>query len=503
MKQISLRPLALLILCLALQPLRLWAETAPSAAPRDTVWADSATFGRIHLQRLAPADTLRQLKPNALKPVLESLAINFGVWGWDHFVTDRAWADIDIHSVRRNLKNEWVLDHDSFSGNQFSHPFHGSMFYSAARYHGHSYYTAALYPLVGSMVWEYFCETNLPAYNDFLSTGIGGSAIGEALYRTADLAFDNSKRGAARVVRELVGSVLSPGRGIHRLFSGQSWRVSPQRGKMVEPEPFQFDIGAGERLMTEFRHAGRQKRVAFVDLTLRYGDRFRYGGRRKPFDYFRLHLLANISEGNPTLSDADIRGRIVGRSFDTRRGWQMDLALYQNFRYVDNYGDKHDISAGDFPLFAEAASFGAGFSAEKRGRRVAFSNDFSLNGVGFGAVANEYYDPRRYNFASGFSLRNTAELTLGRVARLSCDAYFARLYSPKGGRDPRVDGDYYWGARGHASILMVRSQLQVPLWPYTSLNLQHLFWYRRSQYDYYPDRHAKSSELRFGLVHSL
>lgn len=503
MKQHPLCSLVLLTLCLALQPLRLRAGEADAVVPRDTVWADSATLGRVHLQRIAPDDTLRHIKPNGIKPVLESLAINFGVWGWDHFVTDRAWADIDIHSVRRNLKNEWVLDHDSFSGNQFSHPFHGSMFYSAARYHGQSYYTAALYPLVGSMVWEYFCETNLPAYNDFLSTGIGGSAIGEALYRTADLAFDNSKRGAARVIRELVGSVLSPGRGIHRLFSGESWHVSAQRGKMVEPEPFQFDIGLGERLMTEYRHEGRHKQVAFVDFTLRYGERFHYDEKQKPFDHFSLHLLTNISEGNPTLSDADIRGRIVGRSFDTQKGWQMDLALYQNFRYVDNYGDKDDISAGDFPLFAEAASFGAGFYTEKRGRRLSFSNDFSLNGVGFGAVANEYYDARRYNFASGFSLRNTVALSIHHVARLSCDAYFGRFYSPKGGRDPHVDGDYYWGARGHASILMVRSQLQVPLWHYTSLNLQHLFWYRRSQYDYYPDRHAKSSELSFGLVHSI
>lgn len=471
----------------------------------DTVWVDSATLGRIHLLRIAEDDTIRRLPANAIKPVLESLGINHGVWAWDHYVTDRPWADINGRTVSRNLRHNWVLDHDSYSGNQFSHPYHGSMFYASARYHGHSYYTAAVYPLVGSMVWEYFCETNLPSYNDFLSTGIGGTALGEALFRTSDLVFDDSRRGFPRVLREVVGSLLSPSRGIHRLFSGEAWTVTPARGKMVEPEPFQFNLGVGDRVMTEFRHQGRRKHVPYLDFDLRYGDRFDYDGVGKPFDYFKLHLLLNLASDNPTISDADIRGRILGRSFDTRGGWQCDLGLYQNFRYVDNYGGKHgDARAGDFPLFAEAASFGVGLYAEKNGRKATFSNDFSLNGIGFGAVANEHYPPRRYSFASGFSLRDNVSLSFYGKGRLGCDAYFGRYYVPKGTRDPQTGKeDYLWGTRGHNSVFFVRSYLEIPVWNFTCLSVQHVLWYRRSQYDYYPDHHGKSSELLVGLSYSI
>lgn len=475
----------------------------------DSVWTDSATLQRVHLIQLSDNDTLRYLPTNAIKPILESLGINFGVWAWDHFVTDREWADINAHTIHTNLKHDWVLDTDSYSGNQFSHPYHGSMFYGAARYHGHGYYTAALYPLVGSMVWEYFCETNLPAYNDFLSTGIGGSALGEALYRTSDLVFDDTRRGVPRVLREIVGSLLCPARGIHRLFSGESWRVSESRGKMVAPQPFQFTIGVGERFMTEYRHRGTNKQVTYLDFTLNYGQRFHFNQRTKPFDYFRLHVLANLGGGNPTISDADIRGRIFGHSTDTKSGWQFDLGLYQNFRYVDNYakGAEHaaqdGCSAGDLPLFAEAASFGVGTYAQKNNRHTAFANDFSLNGVGFGAVANEHFPTRRYNFASGFSLRDEISFSFYKCGRIGCDAYFGRFYTFKGGYGAQQDSPYYWGTRGHASVFLVRSFIEIPLWHYTLLSLQHKLWYRRSQYDYYPDIHAKSSEILLGLHYSI
>ena len=93
----------------------------------DTVWKDYAMGTRVHLQRLSNADTLVRTEKSLIKPVLESVAINFGVWGYDHFFKDEGWADVNAHTIHHNLKCKWILDHDSYSGNQFSHPFHGSM----------------------------------------------------------------------------------------------------------------------------------------------------------------------------------------------------------------------------------------------------------------------------------------------------------------------------------------------------------------------------------------
>lgn len=499
-----------LLLALAFILLRPAMLVAAEEDDRDTMWIDPATGSRVHLLRLSDTDTLVIPRRNVIKPVFESLGINFGVWGWDHFVTDRGWADINGHTISTNLKHNFVLDTDSYSGNQFSHPYHGSMFYNAARYHGNGYFVSALYPLVGSMTWEYFCETNLPAYNDFFSTGIGGTAIGETLFRTSDITFDNSKTGLNRVLREIAGTALNPARGLHRLLSGEMWRVSPSRGKRVDPEPFSLDVGVGNRHIHELRHRERSRDVAYVDFTLNYGDHFREHTKPAPFDYFRLRLLMNLASRVPTFGDVDIRGRILGKQWiqdvtDATKpeGWAFDLGLYQNFRYIDNYGDKKEQRAGDYPLVCEAASFGVGGYARNVGRRFSFSNDFSFNGIGFGCVGTDYSLKRRYNFASGFSLRNDLRFSLNRRFCIGEDFYFARLYVPKGNSDPTYVGLYNWGDRGHSNVFLVRNYLNVNIGHNLKLNAEHLLHVRRSTYYDHPDIHAKSYELKLGLIYSI
>ena len=157
-----------------------------ATTPDDSVWTDPISGSRVHLQRLAPTDTLVRLKPQPLKALAYDLGINAAVLGWDYFVQDRPYARISKSVLKNNFRNGFVWDNDSFSGNQFSHPYHGSMFYNAARENGMSYAASLIYPLIGSATWELLCETNPPAMNDLLSTGIGGSAIGEVTHRTSD-----------------------------------------------------------------------------------------------------------------------------------------------------------------------------------------------------------------------------------------------------------------------------------------------------------------------------
>lgn len=471
---------------------------------RDTTWYNFSTGGRVHLQVLnRTTDTLRYVRRSVTAPVLEALGINFGVWGYD-YLTGREWAKVTANTISRNVRHNFVLDCDSYSGNQFSHPYHGSMFYNAARYHGHSYYTAALYPLIGSAVWEYFCETNLPSYNDFLSTGIGGTAIGEVTHRTSDLVFDNSKTGFGRVVREIVGTALNPARGVHRLFSGEMWRFSSDRGKIETPQPFSLNVSLGTRHIKETRHLHRSRDIAYVDLLLVYGDHFWLNKDPKPFDFFTLHMLLNTSPNNPTFSDVDIRGRILGVQYEGVRQWKVDLGVYQNFRYVDNYGSKDEERAGDFAMFCEAASFGIGCYTAKVGRLFTFSNETSLNGIIFGAVANDTYFARRYNYASGFSVRNDMRLSLNRRITLGEEFYLARLFTPKGPEDPTTQhSSYDWGEKGQVTVMQLRFfahvNLRRDLYAGTSFSL----FQRRANYAYSPDVHAHSNELTFSVTYSI
>ena len=500
----------------------------------------------IHAEE-TPVDSLSvpQEEESLLKPLGETVLINAVVWSWDHFVGNRGWADVRWKHIKQNLKSNFVLDTDSYSGNQFSHPYHGSIFFNASRYHGNNYYVSMAYPLVGSITWEYFCETNLPSYNDFLSTGVGGSIIGEAAHRASDLIFDNTKTGLNRVFREIAGTLVNPARGYHRLFSGEMFRVASNPGKRVASEPFTFQVGTYYRHQHELAGKLRNKNLATLDFYLDYGDRFEPRSRQVPFQYFSTHLSVNVAESNPTFSDLDIRGRLYGWTFSSSArqasssspqtstlkdsgAWRHDFAIFQNYRYIDNYGEKGEKRAGNYPLISEAFSFGLSFASERESlspnsspeerkerkglRTSTFFHDFSVNGIGFGGTTADYFRPRYYNFAAGFSLRDQIRFsfTLGspearHPLRLTIgnDFYFARLFVPNGGTDLGHRSRYYWGDRGNNSITLNRSYLLCRLSSTLQAVAEYTHYYRRSNYSYLPTVHVESNEFRLGFRYGI
>ena len=480
-----------------------------SFSTNDTTWTNPVIGSRVHLQRFKGTDSLVVKKRSIIIPVAEALGINFGVWAYDRFLQNDGWAKVNGKTIKHNLECSWVLDKDSYSGNQFSHPFHGSMFYNAARFHGQSYYSSALYPLVGSFVWEYFCETNEPSYNDFLSTGIGGSAIGEATHRVSDIVFDNSKRGIERFFREAIGSFMNPARGVHRLFSGEMWRVSQNRGKIVEPEPFSMNVAVGTRFMTEMRHKGRHRTVGYVNFSLDYGEHFDEKEHHKPFDFFHIHALLNMSSKHPTFGDISIKGRIATKQFSSANDWHYDLAMYQVYKYIDNYGingkSESRMHPGDFPLVNEACSFGSGLYVEKTGRLTSFSNDFLVDAIPFGCTTADHFRPRRYSFATGFSISNDMRFCLNNKMIVGNEFYFARLFVWKGSEigDPNDRNRWFWGDKGNNSVFINKAYIFINL-PYNlKLHAEHQLYYRRTNYAVYPHIHAKSQEIKVGLVYSL
>ena len=105
---------------------------------------------------------------------------------------DRNFVDADIYgvtadSVRGNLHHAWVLDTDPFRVNMLTHPYSGALNYGFARSAGHTPEVSFLYAAFGSVLWEYAGETGPPSLNDLIMTGLGGSFLGEALFRMANL----------------------------------------------------------------------------------------------------------------------------------------------------------------------------------------------------------------------------------------------------------------------------------------------------------------------------
>ena len=100
----------------------------------DSVWVEHATGDIMHRTVLSPTDSVVTLKPKPLLGLAETVLLNTAVLSWDYFFFDnREWAKVTSKSIKNNLSSYWEWDDDSFSGNLFSHTYHGSMFFNTAR----------------------------------------------------------------------------------------------------------------------------------------------------------------------------------------------------------------------------------------------------------------------------------------------------------------------------------------------------------------------------------
>ena len=146
----------------------------------------------------------------------EVFGMNMAVWTFDRFLMNEDFAKINGHTIKQNFKTGPVWDTDKFSTNLVAHPYHGSLYFNAARSNGLNFWQSIPFAAGGSLMWEFFMETEPPSINDMLATSFGGIELGEITYRLSDLFIDNRSHGAERVGREILSGLISPMRAINR-----------------------------------------------------------------------------------------------------------------------------------------------------------------------------------------------------------------------------------------------------------------------------------------------
>ena len=144
---------------------------------------------------LTPVDTLRKLPRKPWIAASEVVGINMFVWGFNYFVSDAPFAQINLHTMKTNLSTLPVWDTDKFSTNLVAHPYHGSLYFNAARSNGMNFWESIPFTFGGSLMWEYFMENELPSVNDLFATTFGGVELGEITFRLSDLVLDNRLTG--------------------------------------------------------------------------------------------------------------------------------------------------------------------------------------------------------------------------------------------------------------------------------------------------------------------
>jgi hypothetical protein len=134
-------------------------------------------------------------------------------------VQDPAAYEVSGASIRRNLGRAWVIDDDPFEINQIGHPYQGAMYHGIARSNGLNYWQSMAYTFAGSVAWEIAGETTPPSFNDQISSGFGGSFLGEPLFRISRLLLERADRGPG-IWRTLASVLASPPTGINHVLVG-------------------------------------------------------------------------------------------------------------------------------------------------------------------------------------------------------------------------------------------------------------------------------------------
>ena len=280
---------------------------------------------------VAPPPETAPIPKNYFIPLLDIVAFDTLLNRFNYRFIDRATYDVSLSSIRRNANSPWVLDNDPFSINQFLHPYQGSLYHGFARSAGLNYWESLGYTFAGSVLWEIAGETTLPSRNDQIATGIGGTFLGEPLFRLASRVLERTDH-LSGFWRELFAAVISPATGFNRLAYGGRFR-----GVFPSHDPpsltrLQLGVMGTSSIQKTFTQAIERNEVV-ADFSSAYGlpGDPNYVHHR-PFDYFNFQFTTSTgSRFENIFSRGLLVGTAYGQGADRHRGvW----GLYGTYDYV-------------------------------------------------------------------------------------------------------------------------------------------------------------------------
>lgn len=450
------------------------------------------------------------VKKRPWQAAAEVTGINVFVQLFDRWALKSDFAQTTLNSLKRNFTDGMVWDNDFFITNMCMHPYHGNLYFNAARSNGLTFWESAPFSLLGSAMWEFLGETEPPAINDIIATTCGGMALGEMTHRLSLAVLDDRDRGWKRFWREALATVVNPIQGLHRIISGDAWRVKSKnyRYHNFRETPIDASISVGWRYLADDGALFRGIHAPYVNLTLAYGTPVDGDKHHTPYDFFDIEMNAAFGGGQPMVNTINIAGRlwstpILDKTSVSTDGQNMvgEFGIYQHYNYYDAKPIENGSELTPYRI-SEAAGFGPGviFSMEQPGVLSKIEQRFFVSGILLGGTKSDYFNviERDYNMGSGFSIKSGTKLDFGKYGRFLLNAKYFRLYTWKGYEDKDlqayVDGTadlHYLNVQGdnsNAALLVINPVLEFHVARQWSLNISGSYFSRRTHYNYYYDK---------------
>jgi len=455
----------------------------------------------------------------------EATAINVGVQMFDRWALNSDFAQTTLNSLKRNFTDGMVWDNDFFITNLFAHPYHGNLYFNAARTNGLTFWESVPYALGGSLMWEFLGETEPPAINDVIATSCGGMAIGEMTHRLSLTILDDRDRGFKRFMREATAAIINPIQGLHRIISGDAWRVKNKHYcyHNFDEIPIDASVSLGWRYLADDGALFRGIHAPYLNMTLTYGISVDGDKHTTPYDFFDIEANVAIGGGQPSVNTLNIVGRLWSTPILDKKDMAGEFGIYQHFNYYDAKPIEDGSELTPYRI-SEAAGFGPGFilSLPQTGALSKLEQRIFLSGILLGGTKSDHFNTieRDYNMGSGFSIKSKTQLDFGHFGRFILNAKYFRIYTWKGYEDkdlqPYIDGTadlHYLNVQGdnsNAALLVVNPVMEIHLTRQWSLTLSGSYFTRRTHYNYYYDKdlilrenstvRANTFETKIGLT---
>ncbi len=457
-------------------------------------------------------DTTTYFTPekNMLRASTIGFGVNIGIWSFSRYITHEDFAYISLQTLKRNLRTYPVWDSDKFSTNLIGHPYHGSLYYNAARANGYSFYGSIPFTLAGSLMWEFAMENEPPSRNDLISTTFGGVALGEITFRLSDLILDNRTSGANRFWRELFAGIIAPTRLVNRLATGKAWQYSPSRGNYMPRAPIKGSLTVGARNITDYDTT--QKYGISTKAGIEYGEIFDYE-IEKPYEWFQAKAQLDFVASSFSLTQINIIGALQTYELYNKNNWQMLGGVFQHFNYFNSKVIKSDNTEFRPYYISEAASVGAGLIIERESEKFSLKSMLFANGIALGASISDHFeiDSRDYNMGSGFSLKGQIDLIFNKKFRTKFKAENYNIYTWMGydeGLDFKDLTNYdkafldTQGDKSVARLYLIGLTLEYDLTDKLYLGLERYRYIRKTRYKYMPDVSYKAWDdfLHLGFI---
>ena len=178
-------------------------------------------------------------------------------------------------------------------------------------------------------MWEIAGETTAPSRNDQITTGIGGTFLGEALFRMASLVLE--KGDGDRLWREIGAGIISPATAFNRLaFDKRFDAVFASRNPA-----YYSRLGLGFAAIAQNvsgTSTAVKRNEAQADFSIDYGLPGKPGyAYSRPFDYFTFQATASSAN---VFENIMTNGLLLGSEYEAGNQTRGVWGLYGSYNYI-------------------------------------------------------------------------------------------------------------------------------------------------------------------------